>query len=111
MPETPVTQVNVPSGKATSMFLQVVLRRAEDVQAFPVAAAAAVRDRDLFRAGQILPRDAARVGMISSTCPAATISPPWTPAPGPTSTMKSAARMVSSSCSTTMRVLPMSRRC
>ena len=31
------------------------------------------------------------------------------PAPGPTSTTKSAARIVSSSCSTTMRVLPRSR--
>ena len=35
--------------------------------------------------------------------------PPCSPAPGPMSTAQSATRMVSSSCSTTMRVLPRSR--
>ena len=35
-----------------------------------------------------------------------TIRPPRSPAPGPMSTIQSAVRMVSSSCSTTMSVLP-----
>ena len=43
-------------------------------------------------------------------CPGRRPRPPWTPAPGPRSTTWSAARMASSSCSTTMTVLPMSRR-
>ena len=46
---------------------------------------------------------------ISSIVPAVSNSPPRTPGPGPKSTIVSAASMVSSSCSTTMRVLPRSR--
>src|SRR6186713_3124837 len=45
----------------------------------------------------------------SSTWPSATISPPWMPAPGPISSTWSALRMASSSCSTTITVLPRSR--
>ncbi len=43
--------------------------------------------------------------------PACTMRPPWTPAPGPKSITQSASRIVSSSCSTTTTVFPMSRRC
>ena len=43
------------------------------------------------------------------TGPEWTMRPPCSPAPGPTSTTWSATRMVSSSCSTTMTVLPRSR--
>ena len=50
------------------------------------------------------------LAMISSGVPIATTWPPSSPAPGPRSTTKSAARMVSSSCSTTSTVLPRSRR-
>ena len=46
---------------------------------------------------------------ISSSEPIATTSPPRTPGPGPKSTIVSAARIVSSSCSTTTTVLPLSR--
>ncbi len=48
--------------------------------------------------------------MISSYGPSATMCPPCSPAPGPRSTMWSAARMMASSCSTMITVLPMSRR-
>ena len=41
--------------------------------------------------------------------PETTTWPPCSPAPGPMSTTQSAVRMVSSSCSTTMSVLPRSR--
>lgn len=41
--------------------------------------------------------------------PLCTTLPPCSPAPGPMSTTQSATLMVSSSCSTTMSVLPMSR--
>jgi hypothetical protein len=46
---------------------------------------------------------------IPSTGPEYTTSPPFSPAPGPMSTIQSAVRMVASSCSTTMRVFPRSR--
>ena len=47
-----------------------------------------------------------------ATEPLWTTRPPCSPAPGPTSTTWSATRIVSSSCSTTSTVLPMSRsRC
>ena len=49
--------------------------------------------------------------MISSAVPTATTLPPCSPAPGPISTMQSAASIVSSSCSTTSTELPKSRRC
>ena len=41
-----------------------------------------------------------------STVPLCTMCPPCSPAPGPMSTTQSAVRMVSSSCSTTISVLP-----
>ena len=47
--------------------------------------------------------------MMSSIVPSATTRPPCSPAPGPMSTIQSAARIVSSSCSTTMSVFPRSR--
>ena len=46
---------------------------------------------------------------ISFGVPSATTSPPCSPAPGPRSTTWSAARIVPSSCSTTITVLPRSR--
>ena len=47
---------------------------------------------------------------MSASVPCATTSPPCTPAPGPMSTTWSARRIASSSCSTTITVLPRSRR-
>jgi len=64
-------------------------------------------------------REDGRTGLAVSdffdfrTCfsvPCATTSPPCTPAPGPRSTTWSAVRIASSSCSTTITVLPRSRR-
>src|ERR687885_328273 len=46
--------------------------------------------------------------ITSSGVPSATTWPPCSPAPGPRSTMWSAARIVPSSCSTTITVLPRS---
>ena len=61
-------------------------------------------------AGEVLPRSgSARDFARSPSVPWATISPPFTPGPGPKSTSQSAARIVSSSCSTTITVLPTSR--
>jgi hypothetical protein len=56
-----------------------------------------------------LPVSEAGVAISSSTLPCATMWPPWMPAPGPMSSTWSAVRMASSSCSTTITVLPRSR--
>ena len=47
---------------------------------------------------------------ICAGVPCATICPPCSPAPGPISTTQSACRIISSSCSTTITLLPKSRR-
>ena len=110
-PDTPVTQTNTPSGISTSMFLQVVVpwRRGPPVP-LPLAGAAGGGDLDL----PACPTDTGPVtlsgcGDDRASGPAATTRPPRTPGPGPKSTMWSAARIVSSSCSTTTTVLPWSR--
>src|SRR5215831_5070164 len=48
---------------------------------------------------------------MSSGVPCATTCPPCSPAPGPISTTWSADRIASVSCSTTITLLPRSRRC
>ena len=53
-----------------------------------------------YAASRIMPRGALRLPVLS---------PPCSPAAGPRSTIQSAVRMVSSSCSTTSTVLPRSR--
>ena len=48
---------------------------------------------------------------MSLGVPLAIILPPWVPARGPKSNTQSAARIVFSSCSTTITVFPKSRKC
>jgi len=50
------------------------------------------------------------LGLREVAVPCATISPPYSPAPGPRSMISSASSMVSLSCSTTRTVLPRSLR-
>ena len=108
-PETPVTAVITPSGNRTSMFLRLCSRAPRTTSALPEP----VRRR----VGIGISRSPERYfavsdsgkRMSSSGDPSATIRPPWTPAPGPRSITQSADRIVSSSCSTTMTVLPRSR--
>ena len=102
---------SLPSGMRDVDRLQVVLARAADRRATCRCPCAAVVGVAIER----LPDRNCPVGdalhlMTSSMSPCTTTSPPCTPGPGPISTMWSAARMVSSSCSTTITVLPMSRR-
>ena len=108
LPDTPVTQVNTPRGISTSMPFRLLAR-----------APRTRKNRSLCRrwAGTGMHRRPDRnwpvmesgLAMISSGVPWATTWPPCSPAPGPISTIWSAESMVSSSCSTTMRVLPRSR--
>ena len=75
------------------------------------ACGASVGHLDAALAGQVVAgQRTRRLQDVVASVLAATISPPCTPAPGPMSTMWSAARIASSSCSTTITVLPRSRR-
>ena len=110
-PDTPVTATRHPSGNATSTSLQVVLTAA------PLTTTSRPRDRLRRSAGtgiacrpvRYAPVSDSGLASSSATGPDTTILPPCSPAPGPISTTQSAARMVSSSCSTTISVFPRSR--
>ena len=110
-PETPVTQVSSPIG----------MLRSTPCKLFPVAprTRSCLSGSGLPRVAGIsifsfpdryLPVSESLELRMSSIVPCATISPPCTPAPGPMSMTWSALRMASSSCSTTITVLPRSRR-
>ena len=109
-PDTPVTATNSPSGNADVDVLQVVLVGAVDGELAALGARAAYGgDRDLAPAGEVLARSSSRRARAApAPSPEWTTWPPCSPAPGPMSTTQSATRMVSSSCSTTIRVLPRS---
>src|SRR3954453_1722620 len=107
-PETPVTQMNLPTGNATSISFRLCctapLTRKVPRSSSRLSGTAIERlparncpvtdlpTRSTFVAG-----------------PSATTSPPCRPAPGPMSTSQFERRIISSSCSTTSTVLPMSR--
>jgi hypothetical protein len=111
-PLTPVTHGERAEREAHVDVAQVVLARAAHHQLAPSG-----RPAPRLRASGSRGRRAGRPGERAlarqhlSSVPSATTSPPWRPAPGPRSTTQSAARMVSSSCSTTSTVLPRSRSC
>ena len=115
-PETPVTQVNRPTGISTLMLLQVVAARARDASACCGAGLSASAARAL-RARRCAAR---RRGSVRS---ATRRSPPPRPAcpgrsrgrrarrrPGPCRRHGRRLRIMSSSCSTTSTLLPRSRR-
>ncbi len=90
--------------------LEVVLARAAHRQERPIARPAR-RDRDDASARQVVAGDRPRRWpACPRSYPPPPPRPPCSPAPGPMSMIQSAVRIVSSSCSTTMIVLPRSRR-
>ena len=107
-PDTPVTQVITPTGNFTLTFLRL-FSAAPRTSTQP----AGLRRFDgiaiCFRPLRYAPVKESSFCMISCAVPCATTSPPNAPAPGPISTIWSAASIVSSSCSTTINVLPRSR--
>ena len=113
-PETPQTTESRPVGKATSKCLRL---RSEAcfTRIHSVGASLPAMARRVPRSGCGIadfsdwPVTDAGLASRSWAVPSAMMRPPWTPAPGPRSMMRSAARMVSSSCSTTRTVLPRSR--
>lgn len=109
-PETPVIAVNVPSGKPTVTSLRLCSRAPWTVSWRFLSRSRRVAGIGMDR----LPERYWPVSdsLLASSClsePECTTLPPCSPAPGPMSTTQSAILMVSSSCSTTIRVLPMSR--
>ena len=109
LPDTPVTQVNVPRGIFTSISFRLFSAAPKTSRNLPLPFRLSSGTAIFFLPLRYCPVMDFSQFIISSTVPAATISPPWTPAPTPTSTIKSAARMVSSSCSTTITLFPISR--
>ena len=85
-PDTPVTQVITPRGKRTSMPFRL-LARAFFTVIHPVGFRRKSGVGTFRRPERYAPVREAGLFIISSQVPAATISPPLTPAPGPTSTM------------------------
>ena len=109
-PETPVTQVKHAERESARRCPCRLCCRAPRSVSAALRGAAARRHRDRRAPERYCAGQAARAGERSPPgVPAATTSPPCTPAPGPMSMTWSAARMVSSSCSTTSTVLPRSR--
>ena len=85
-PETPVTQVNRPSGDLDRDVLQVVATRSDDRQR--LALRGGRRRAGIAQSARRTDngRSASSGWPISSGVPSATMSPPWTPAAGPIST-------------------------
>ena len=110
LPDTPVTQVKVPSGILTSIFFRLFCLAPFTVRNLPLPLRLSVGTGIFLLPLRYCPVIERSQAFISSTVPCATTSPPCMPAPGPISTIWSAAYMVSSSCSTTISVLPRSRR-
>ncbi len=110
-PDTPVTQINNPRGKLTSIFFKLCPAAPNTVKHFSFGMRRASGTGTYFRPLKYCPVIETGLPVISSIFPWATTSPPFSPAPGPMSTIQSAVRIVSSSCSTTITVLPRSLKC
>ena len=110
-PDTPVTAMKHPSGNATSTFFRLcsLAPLHHDLAGTSTACAATAGTGIAARPVRYAPVSDSGLASSSSTGPDTTTLPPCSPAPGPMSTTQSAARIVSSSCSTTISVLPRSR--
>ena len=101
--------MNLPSGKVTSIFCRLFSEAplTRSTRPFPLRRSSGTGIS--FAPDKYCPVIDFLFLATSSGVPEATICPPKSPAPGPTSMSQSAWRMVSSSCSTTIKVLPKSR--
>ena len=109
-PDTPVTATKHPSGISTSMLRRLCSRAPRITSHSPPGSRRMAGTGIVRTPARYCPVIDRSEASRSSNVPETTISPPCSPAPGPMSTTWSAMRMVSSSCSTTITVLPMSRR-
>ncbi len=107
LPETPVTHTNNPRGIFTSIFFRLncfaPLIMIKVLLCFRTLGISILSFRDRY-----FPVSESGLYMTSSGDPTATTSPPWTPAPGPISTRQSEESIISSSCSMSITVFPMS---
>ena len=82
-----MTQVNRPSGISAVTFFRLLPRALIDLErAARVARRGARGSAPISSPDRYLPVSEFGSAISSSACPAATISPPWMPAPGPMST-------------------------
>ena len=84
-PDTPVTQVNVPSGMAASTFFRLFSDAPITRRKFPFPFRRSAGTAIFRFPERYWPVRLFGFAMTSSGVPAATMRPPWTPAPGPTS--------------------------
>src|SRR5712671_4348231 len=109
-PETPVTHTNRPTGSARSIFLRLFPRAPRSRNTRVLSKRRRVSGSGISSAPErYWPVREAGFLRISAGGPSATTRPPCSPAPGPMSSTWSAELIASSSCSTTMTVLPRSR--
>ena len=86
LPDTPVTQVYVPSGNLTSIFLRLFSQAPLTSINFPVPRLLSFGTSIFSLPLKYLPVILSSLAITSSGVPLATIYPPASPAPGPTST-------------------------
>ena len=108
-PDTPVTATRLPSGKPTLTSCRLCSRAPTTVTWRPSCGRRTSGVGISLRPERYSPVTDPGWVSRSATVPEWTTWPPCSPAPGPMSTTQSAVAIVSSSCSTTMRVLPRSR--
>ena len=84
-PDTPVTQTNMPSGMVTSMFLRLFSRAPMMDRYLPLPGLRTAGTAIFRLPDKNAPVSESGFAATSDGVPHATILPPWTPAPGPTS--------------------------
>ena len=107
-PDTPVTTISSPSGKVTSTSFRLLPLQPVSCSVLPLPSLRSL-GISILRSPFKYCAVSVCVLSMSAGVPWKTTSPPLRPAFGPMSTIQSAARIMSSSCSTTMTVFPMSR--
>ena len=110
LPLTPVTATKHPSGISTSISLRLCSRAPRTASHASPGSRRSAGTSILRLPDRYCPVIDCFDFSTSLTVPDTMISPPCSPAPGPMSTTWSATRIVSSSCSTTITVLPRLRR-
>ena len=106
-PDTPVTAVMTDKGSRTLMFFRLC-SAAFKITSQPFGLLLSTGTGIHFSPFRYCDVRESREERILSNFPSATLYPPSSPAPGPKSRIKSAERMVCSSCSTTMMEFPSS---
>ncbi len=86
-PDTPVTAINLPKGKCTSMFFRLFSAALRTTSSLPLPSLRVSGTRIFRLPLKYCPVTDSAQAFTSSTVPAHTTLPPCTPAPGPMSTI------------------------